>query len=187
MFTGLVEEVGRIVEATPSRLGVEGPLVTSDARLGDSIAVDGVCLTVAELDDAVFWADVMGETLRRTTLGSLSVGHPVNLERAMPANGRFGGHIVQGHVDGIAALAARDGGDLAFAVPAGMARYIAAKGSVALNGVSLTVVAVDGDVFSVSLIPATLEGTNLRGLTVGQTVNVELDIVAKYVERLVKQ
>jgi riboflavin synthase len=186
MFTGLVEEVGRVVEATPTRLGVEAPLVTRDAGLGDSIAVDGVCLTVVELDDAVFAADVMTETLRRTTLGRLGPGHPVNLERAMRADGRFGGHIVQGHVDGVAALAAREGGDLAFALPSGLSRYVAAKGSIALNGVSLTVVAVDGDLFTVSLIPATLASTTLGGLKVGETVNVELDIVAKYVERLVK-
>jgi riboflavin synthase len=185
VFSGLVEEVGRVVEATPTRLGVEGPLVASDAKIGDSIAVDGVCLTVVELDDGVFAADVMAETLRRTTLGGFGPGQPVNLERALAADGRFGGHIVQGHIDGVAPLAARDGGDLAFALPSGMSRYVAAKGSIALNGVSLTVVAVEGDVFSVSLIPATLEATTLGGLRVGQTVNVELDIVAKYVERLV--
>ncbi|MDR2348116.1 MAG: riboflavin synthase [Bifidobacteriaceae bacterium] len=186
MFTGLIEEVGRVVEATPSRLAVEAPLVSSDAKLGDSIAVDGVCLTVIDLDDAVFAADVMAETLRRTTLGGIGPGQPVNLERALRADGRFGGHIVQGHVDGVAALAARDGGDLAFALPAGLSRYVAAKGSIALNGISLTVVAVDGDLFTVSLIPATIDATTLGRLQVGQTVNVEFDIVAKYVERLVR-
>jgi riboflavin synthase len=181
----LVEEVGRVVEATPTRLGVEARLVTQGAKLGDSIAVGGVCLTVVELDDAVFAADVMEETLRRTTLGGLAPGHPVNLERALRADGRFGGHIVQGHVDGVAAVAAREGGDLAFALPSGLGRYVAPKGSVAIDGVSLTVVAAEGDMFTVSLIPATLASTTLGGLKVGDTVNVELDVVAKYVERLV--
>jgi riboflavin synthase len=185
VFTGLVEEVGRVVEATTTRLGVEARLVLADAKPGDSIAVDGVCLTLTEVDDSVFGADLMTETLRRTTLGRLGPGHPVNLERAMPAAGRFGGHIVQGHVDGVAALAARDGGDLAFALPPGLARYVAPKGSVALNGVSLTVVAAQDDLFTVSLIPATLRSTTLGGLRVGDAVNVEVDIVAKYVERLV--
>jgi riboflavin synthase len=185
VFSGLVEEVGRIVEATPTRLGVEARLVAPGARPGDSIAVDGVCLTVVEVADAVFTADLMAETLRRTTLGGFGPGQPVNLERALRADGRFGGHIVQGHVDAVAALAAREAGDLAFALPEGMSRYVAAKGSIALNGVSLTVVAVEGDVFSVSLIPTTLEATTLGRLRVGETVNVELDIVAKYVERLV--
>jgi riboflavin synthase len=185
MFTGLVEEVGRVVEATPTRLGVEAREVIRGTRLGDSVAVNGVCLTVVELDGAVFTADVMSETSRRTTLGGLGPGRPVNLERALRADGRFGGHIVQGHVDGVAALAARDGGDMAFALPSGLARYVAPKGSVALDGVSLTVVAVEDDLFTVSLIPSTLAETTLGGLKVGDTVNVEVDIVAKYVERLV--
>ncbi|MDR2453775.1 MAG: riboflavin synthase [Bifidobacteriaceae bacterium] len=185
MFTGLVEEVGRVVEAGPARLAVEAPLAVSDAKLGDSIAVDGCCLTVVELDGAVFAADVMAETLRRTTLGALEPGRRVNLERAMRADGRFGGHIVQGHIDAVAELTARSGGDLAFSWPPGLARQVAPKGSIALNGVSLTVVAVDAAGFSVSLIPATLAATNLGGLQVGQSVNLEVDIVAKYVERLV--
>jgi riboflavin synthase len=185
LFTGLVEEVGRIVESTPTRLGVEARLVVEGAQLGDSIAVDGVCLTITELEDHLFYADVMAETLKRTTLGGLGPGQPVNLERALRADGRLGGHIVQGHVDGVAALAAREGDDLAFACPADLAKYVVPKGSVALNGVSLTVVAADDAVFSVSLIPATLEHTNLGGLKVGAPVNLEVDILAKYVERLV--
>ncbi|MDR1392584.1 MAG: riboflavin synthase [Bifidobacteriaceae bacterium] len=185
MFTGLVEEVGRIVEATPTRLSVEARLAANGTKLGDSICVNGVCLTVALLDGSVFTADVMAETLRRTTLGGFGPGQPVNLERAMPADGRFGGHIVQGHVDAVATLAARDGNDLAFVVPSGVSKYIAAKGSAALDGVSLTVVAVEDDFFTVSLIPVTLDNTTLGGLRVGQGANLEVDVIAKYVERLV--
>jgi riboflavin synthase len=186
MFTGLIEEVGRVVEATPTRLGVECRTVLEDTELGGSIAVDGVCLTVAELNGNTFTADVMAETLRRTTLGSLAPGHPVNLERALKADGRIGGHFVQGHVDGVAALAAREEGNMAFAAPNSLAKYIARKGAISINGVSLTVVAVDDAVFSVSLIPSTLAGTNLGGLKVGDTVNLEVDVVAKYLERLVQ-
>ncbi|MDR1294461.1 MAG: riboflavin synthase [Bifidobacteriaceae bacterium] len=187
MFTGLIEEVGRVVEATPTRLGVECRTVLQGAGLGDSIAVNGVCLTLAELEADSFTADVMGETLARTNLGALAPGHPVNLERALRADARLGGHLVQGHVDGVAALAAREDGNMAFAVPNGLMKYIARKGSIALNGVSLTVVAVDDAVFSVSLIPTTLAGTNLGGLRVGDTVNLEVDVVAKYLERLVQR
>jgi riboflavin synthase len=187
MFTGLIEEVGRVVEATPTRLGVEARTVLEDAKLGDSIAVNGVCLTIAELDQGTFTADVMAETLRRTNLGALAPGQPVNLERALRADARLGGHIVQGHVDAVAALAAREDGDMAFVAPSALVKYIARKGAVAINGVSLTVVAVDDAVFSVSLIPATLAGTNLDGLKVGDAVNLEVDVVAKYVERLVRR
>ncbi|MDR1633871.1 MAG: riboflavin synthase [Bifidobacteriaceae bacterium] len=187
MFTGLIEEVARVVEATPTRLGVEGRVVLEDAKLGDSIAVNGVCLTITDLDQGSFGADVTAETLRRTNLGSLAPGQPVNLERALRADARLGGHIVQGHVDGVGALAAREEGNLAFAAPRDLAKYIARKGAIAINGVSLTVAAVDDAVFTVALIPATLAGTNLGGLKVGDTVNLEVDIVAKYLERLVRQ
>ncbi|MDR1443203.1 MAG: riboflavin synthase [Bifidobacteriaceae bacterium] len=185
MFTGLIEEVGRVIEVTPTRLAVECRAVLEDAKLGDSIAVNGVCLTIAEGTAASFTADVMAETLRRTTLGTLAAGDPVNLERAVRADTRMGGHLVQGHVDGVAALAAREEGNMAFAAPDGLAKYIARKGSVTINGVSLTVVAVDDAVFSVSLIPSTLAGTNLGALRVGDKVNLEVDLIAKYVERLV--
>ncbi|MDR2373108.1 MAG: riboflavin synthase [Bifidobacteriaceae bacterium] len=185
MFTGLVEEVGRVLEATPSRLAVECRTVLEDAKAGDSIAVNGVCLTVTDFDGSSFGADVTAETLRRTNLGSLAPGWPVNLERSLRADARLGGHLVQGHVDGVAALAAREDGNMAFAVPNDLAKYVARKGSVAINGVSLTVVAVDETVFSVCLIPATLAGTNLGGLKIGDTVNLEVDVVAKYLERLV--
>jgi riboflavin synthase len=200
MFTGIVEELGSVVAldrpaadagagtAPDAVLTVAGPLATSDARPGDSIAVDGVCLTVTTVADGEFTAEVMPETLRRTSLGSLLPGAPVNLERALPANGRLGGHVVQGHVDGVATLARRTPGprwdDLEFSAPAALTRYVAEKGSVALAGVSLTVTWVSDDGFGVSLIPTTLAATTLGRLAPGDVVNVEVDVLAKYVERL---
>jgi riboflavin synthase len=200
MFTGIVEELGSVVAldrpaadagagtAPDAVLTVAGPLATSDARPGDSIAVDGVCLTVTTVTDGEFTAEVMPETLRRTSLGSLLPGAPVNLERALPANGRLGGHVVQGHVDGVATLARRTPGprwdDLEFSAPAALTRYVAEKGSVALAGVSLTVTWVSDDGFGVSLIPTTLAATTLGRLAPGDVVNVEVDVLAKYVERL---
>lgn len=205
MFTGIVEELGTVVAlehpggddgpagptagpATDAVLTVAGTLATSDARPGDSIAVDGVCLTVTSVADGAFVAEMMPETLSRTSLGSLVPGARVNLERALPADGRLGGHVVQGHVDGVATLTGRTPGprwdDLAFAAPAGLTRYVAEKGSVALSGVSLTVTWVTDGGFGVSLIPTTLGATTLGGLVPGDVVNVEVDVLAKYVERL---
>ncbi|GGM28650.1 riboflavin synthase [Promicromonospora citrea] len=195
MFTGIVEELGSVValehpgaDASDAVLTVTGPLVTSDARPGDSIAVDGVCLTVTSVADGTFVAEVMPETLRRTSLGRLAPGDAVNLERALPASGRLGGHVVQGHVDGVATLVRRTPGprwdDLAFAAPAALTRYVAEKGSVALSGVSLTVTWVTDDGFGVSLIPTTLAATTLGRLVPTDPVNVEVDVLAKYVERL---
>lgn len=205
MFTGIVEELGSVVSldrpagaaepdsVTDAVLTVAGPLATSDARPGDSIAVDGVCLTVTSVlpgpdGTGAFVAEVMPETLRRTSLGSLVPGTAVNLERALPANGRLGGHIVQGHVDGVATLARRTPGprwdDLEFSAPAALTRYVAEKGSIALAGVSLTVTWVSDDGFGVSLIPTTLAATTLGRLVPGDVVNVEVDVLAKYVERL---
>lgn len=194
MFTGIVEELGtvRSIEladgGTDAVLTVEGPLAASDARLGDSIAVDGVCLTVTGVDGDAFTAEVMPETLRRSTLGRLATGSRVNLERALPAGGRLGGHVVQGHVDGVATLVSRTPGprwdDLAFGAPAALTRYVAEKGSIALSGVSLTVTWVSDDGFGVSLIPTTLAATTLGGLVPGDPVNVEVDVLAKYVERM---
>ncbi|MEV0891063.1 riboflavin synthase [Promicromonospora sp. NPDC050262] len=203
MFTGIVEELGSVVAlvrpdgpaaadpvavAPDAVLTVAGPLATSDARPGDSIAVDGVCLTVTSVADGAFVAEVMPETLRRTSLGGLVPGARVNLERALPANGRLGGHVVQGHVDGVATLVRRTPGprwdDLEFSAPAALTRYVAEKGSVALSGVSLTVTWVSDDGFGVSLIPTTLAATTLGGLAPGDPVNVEVDVLAKYVERL---
>lgn len=192
MFTGIVEELGRVVAleqgAESAVLRIEGPLVVSDATHGASISVNGVCLTVVDHDEREFSVDVMAETLRRSSLGALEVGSPVNLERAMAAGGRFGGHIVQGHVDGTTTLRSRTPGDrwevLEFDLPADLARYVVEKGSITIDGVSLTVASLGPQTFTVSLIPTTLEQTILGGLVPGARVNLEVDVVAKYVERL---
>jgi riboflavin synthase len=192
MFTGLVEEQGTVVGieslGDSVRLTLRGPLVTSDASQGDSIAVNGCCLTVTDLDGDTFTADVMEESLRRTSLSDLSLGSAVNLERAVAAGARLGGHIVQGHVDGVGSLLDRTPSEhwdvLRFSLPEKLARYLVEKGSVTVSGVSLTVVEVTDDTFSVSLIPTTLSDTILGTLAPGDRVNLEVDIVAKYVERL---
>lgn len=194
MFTGIVEECGsvRAIDdlGDAARIRIEGPLVTSDAKPGDSIAVNGVCLTVVDLADGSFSADVMAETLNRSSLGALTTGSPVNLERAARMDARIGGHLVQGHVDGVATV--RDiqptehWTTMAFDLPEGLARYIVEKGSITVDGVSLTVVAVNDTGFSVSLIPTTLEHTTLGTRRVGDPVNIEVDVLAKYVERLMQ-
>ena len=192
MFTGIVEELGEVVEidarADSARLTVRGPLVTTDAGPGDSIAVGGVCLTVTSVADGQFTADVMRETLNRTTLRSVQPGDRVNLERAVPVDGRLGGHVVQGHVDGVGRVVERVPGErwdtVRFAVPRRLLRYVAEKGSMAVDGVSLTVAAVDEDGFTVGLIPTTLAATTLGSLVPGTAVNLEVDVLAKYVERL---
>ena len=192
MFTGIVEELGRVVALEPgadsARLTVRGPLVTSDAVHGASISVNGVCLTVVEHDDEQFTVDVMAETLRRSSLGALAAGSPVNLERAMPADGRFGGHVVQGHVDGTATVLRRTPGDrwevVELSLPRALSRYVVEKGSITVDGVSLTVANVGPDSFTVSLIPTTLELTTLGHKEIGDPVNLEVDVIAKYVERL---
>ncbi|KRE41279.1 riboflavin synthase [Knoellia sp. Soil729] len=194
MFTGIVEELGRVehldLGETSARLTLRGPLVTSDAVHGASISVNGVCLTVVdpEVTGDTFTVDVMAETLSRTGLGALFPGAPVNLERAMAAAGRFGGHIVQGHVDGTATVVERVPGDrwevVTFSLPQALARYVVEKGSITVDGVSLTVSAVAATTFSVSLIPTTLEQTTLGQRAVGDTVNLEVDVLAKYVERM---
>lgn len=191
MFTGIVEEVGEVValeeRGDSARLHVRGRLVTSDASPGDSIAVDGVCLTVVERTGDAFAADVMAETLRRTSLARARPGEAVNLERAVRADGRLGGHVVQGHVDGTAAVLSRTPGDhwevVRLELPAALARYVAEKGSIAVDGVSLTVSAVGADWFEVSLIPTTLAATTLGRRGVDERVNLEVDVLAKYVER----
>ena len=200
MFTGIVEELGEIISVEPAGnsgeavlLTVRGPLASSDAGHGDSIAVNGVCLTVVELGEDTFTADVMKESLDRSGLGSLVPGSPVNLERAARSDGRLGGHIVQGHVDGTAVLLSRDPGDkwdvLRFALAPELSSYVVEKGSITVDGTSLTVSAVSEpgateEFFEVSLIPATLEATTLGGLAVGAVVNIEVDVIAKYVERI---
>jgi riboflavin synthase len=186
MFTGIVEELGTVAAVEPDRLTVRGPVVTADARHGDSIAVNGVCLTVTSAGDGEFTADVMAETLRRTSLGALRPGHRVNLERAARIGDRLGGHLVQGHVDGVGTILVREPDDVVrFSLPAGMDRYVVEKGSITVDGVSLTVVAVDPDSFTVGLVPTTLALTTLGHKGVGDPVNLEVDVVAKYVEKLV--
>ena len=192
MFTGIVEEVGTVVAVErageDARLRLRGPLVTEGTQVGHSIAVDGVCLTVTDVADGTFAVDVMPESLRRSTLGDLAVGSAVNLERAVLAGGRLDGHIVQGHVDGVGRIAARQPGprwdEVEVELPPELARYVAEKGSIAVSGVSLTVTHVSAEAFGIALIPTTLEVTTLGRLGVGDRVNLEVDVIAKYVERL---
>lgn len=192
MFTGIVEELGRVeaIERGPDSvvLRLHGPSVVADARHGASIAVNGVCLTVTGHHEATFTVDVMQESLDRSSLGSLQPGSRVNLERAMRADGRFGGHVVQGHVDATTTCLRRSPGEnwevVTFALPPALAPYIVHKGSITLDGVSLTVSRLGETDFDVSLIPTTLELTTLGALPVGGAVNVEVDVIAKYVERL---
>jgi riboflavin synthase len=200
MFTGIVEELGEVVRldtgAASARISVHGPVVTCDATRGASIAVNGVCLTVVERDGEAFTADVMLETLRRTSLAGLTAGTRVNLERPMSAAGRFGGHVVQGHVDGVGTVLERVPGEnwelVRIAIPSDLSRYVVEKGSIAIDGVSLTIAGVadgtdGGCVVTVSLIPETLARTTLGRRTPGELVNLEVDVLAKYVERMLAQ
>jgi riboflavin synthase len=192
VFTGIVEELGEVVEvehlADAARLRVRGPVVTEGARHGDSIAVNGVCLTVVTCEGPEFTADVMAETLKRSNLGGLEPGARVNLERPMALGGRLGGHLVQGHVDGIGVIVERIPGQeweiVRISLPAELSRYVVEKGSITVDGASLTVVEAGHDSFTVSLIPATLELTTLGRKLPGEVVNLEVDVIAKYVERL---
>ncbi|MFC6065554.1 riboflavin synthase [Streptomyces ochraceiscleroticus] len=192
MFTGIVEELGEVVSVEEltdaSRFRLRGPLVTEGAKHGDSIAVNGVCLTVVTTENGEFTADVMAETLKRSSLGALEKGSRVNLERPMALGGRLGGHLVQGHVDGTGTVAERTPGEhweiVKIALPDGMARYVVEKGSITVDGVSLTVVEAGADYFTISLIPTTLDLTTLGIKQVGDPVNLEVDVLAKYVERL---
>ena len=192
MFTGIVEELGAVAgveqRGDSARLTVHGALVTADARHGDSIAVNGVCLTVVGVADGTFSADVMRETLDRSSLGALRRGSRVNLERPVTLAARLGGHLVQGHVDGVGTVLDRQREPhwelVRIALPPQLARYVVEKGSVAVDGVSLTVAAVDETSFTVGLIPTTLALTTLGGKRQGDPVNLEVDVVAKYVEKL---
>ncbi|ALC05999.1 Riboflavin synthase [Corynebacterium deserti GIMN1.010] len=192
MFTGIVEELGSIAEVDylgdSIRMSIAASTVLEGVHLGDSISVNGVCLTVASFDDGHFVADLMQETLDRSSLGTLGVGSKVNLERATAAGGRLGGHIMQGHVDATTTLISRTSSEnwdvLRFALPANLARYVVEKGSIALNGTSLTVSSLGEDWFEVSLIPTTLRDTTHGDLAVGDVVNIEVDVIAKYVERM---
>ncbi len=192
MFTGLIEEIGEVVAVAPSgdgaRVTIRAPKAVADAEHGASIAVGGVCLTVIEWDDERFTADVMRQTLDVTAMGRRGPGTPVNIERAMPAHGRLGGHIVQGHVDGTGpVLEIRPGAQwrvIRFGLDAELAPLVAAKGSITVDGVSLTVSDAGRDWFEVSLIPETLVATTLGGLAVGDVVNLETDLLARHVARL---
>lgn len=201
MFTGIVEELGQVLSiedlGDAARLAVRGPLVTSDAVHGASIAVNGVCLTVTDdsIEGSVFHADVMAETLKRSSLGVLKPGDPVNLERPVSLASRLGGHLVQGHVDGVGSILSRTPGEhwevVEIAMSRDIAPYVVEKGSITVDGVSLTVVGTsgepdneDGHSFSVSLIPTTLDLTTLGHKGIGDPVNLEVDVIAKYVERI---
>ncbi|WP_299542373.1 riboflavin synthase [uncultured Streptomyces sp.] len=192
MFTGIVEELGEVTAVEElddaSRFRLRGPVVTEGAKHGDSIAVNGVCLTVVELGEHEFTADVMAETLHRSSLGALTTGSRVNLERPMALGGRLGGHLVQGHVDGTGRILARTPSEhweiVRIGLPDGLSRYVVEKGSITVDGVSLTVVDAGDDFFTISLIPTTLALTTLGIKQVGDPVNLEVDVLAKYVERL---
>ncbi|MFD4138235.1 MULTISPECIES: riboflavin synthase [unclassified Streptomyces] len=192
MFTGIVEELGEVTAiedlGDSSRFRLRGPVVTEGAKHGDSIAVNGVCLTVVEFGDGEFTADVMAETLNRSSLGALEAGSRVNLERPMAVGDRLGGHIVQGHVDGTGTIVARKPSEnweiVTISLPADLTRYVVEKGSITVDGVSLTVVDAGPDHFTISLIPTTLALTTLGIKQPGDPVNLEVDVIAKYVERL---
>jgi riboflavin synthase len=189
MFTGIVEELGAVLERAPDRITVSCRSVLADTDVGSSIAVNGVCLTVVERGPGQLGFDLSEETLRRTTLAGLSPGGPVNLERPCTLTTRLGGHLVQGHVDGVGEVVGVEaepagGAWMTIRPPAELVRYLVNKGSVSVDGVSLTVAGVDGDAFSVALIPHTLDATTLGTVGVGAAVNLEVDVLAKYVERL---
>lgn len=194
MFTGIVEELGRVaaIQELPDnaiRITIEGPIVLSDANLGDSICVNGVCLTVADQNGDQFTADVMSETINRTTIGDLLTGSQVNLERPVTLSTRLGGHLVQGHVDAVGVVSAREHSEnwdvVTITPPKELLKYVVEKGSITIDGTSLTVSAVTNSTFSVSLIPSTLDKTTLGIRQIGDRVNLEVDILAKYVEKLV--
>ncbi len=192
MFTGIVEECGEVLSvehlADAARVSIRGPLVSVDANKGDSIAVNGVCLTVTDVADGGFAADVMLETLNRSSLGSLESGSPVNLERPVTLTARLGGHLVQGHVDGVGTITRRTPSEhwevVEISLPDDLSRYVVPKGSITVDGVSLTVSGLSQRSFEVSLIPTTLELTTLGKKPTGAKVNLEVDVIAKYVERL---
>ena len=194
MFTGIVEETGSIKNikrgAASAELSIEASKVLEDVALGDSIAVNGVCLTVTDFSGSMFTADVMHETLDRSSLGALRPGSPVNLERAMKADGRFGGHIVSGHIDGTGHISniSRDDNAIWYTIDTSgdILRYIVEKGSIAIDGISLTVASVDESSFKVSIIPHTAANTILAVKKVGEVVNLENDIIGKYVEKLMR-
>ena len=194
MFTGIIEELGKVaaIEKQPDaiRLTIACQEVLSDLKRGDSISCSGTCLTAIEIDDQGFTADVMLETIRRSSLDGVKVGDPINLERAMNATTRFGGHIVQGHVDGVGEFVSREKSDnwdwVKIRLPKELMKYVVHKGSITLDGISLTVNDIDGDVIALSLIPETLRVTTLGYKKPGDKINVEADVLAKHVEKLME-
>ena len=192
MFTGIVEELGRVKRiergANSIKLSISGDLIFSDLKLGDSVSTNGVCLTVTTISEHVFTADVMPETLNRSSLGNLVSGNYVNLERAMPANGRFGGHVVTGHIDGMGKISNMRKDDNAIWIQimadAPILRYVIEKGSITIDGISLTVASVSEHDFAVSIIPHTAAVTTLGEVKIGDRVNLEVDIIGKYIEKL---
>lgn len=193
MFTGIIEEIGEVTAikrgAKSCEVSIRGNVVFSDLKIGDSVAVNGVCLTVTSIDKNVFTADVMPETMYRSGLGTLAKNSSVNLERAMPANGRFGGHIVAGHVDGVGFIRSMKNEDnavwITITADENVMKYVVEKGSIAIDGISLTVAKVFKDAFSVSIIPHTASETTLLNRKPGDKVNLECDIIGKYVEKLI--
>ena len=190
MFTGIVEEIGKVSLARQDRLSISANTVAGDLKLGDSIAVNGVCLTVSDISGGTFSVDVMPETLRRTNLGSLKSRDEVNLERPLSPSGRLGGHLVQGHIDGTARVAgvSQEAGAtlIRFETESALMRYIVEKGFVAVDGISLTVTGRDERSFGVSIVDFTKKHTNLKDVVPGRVVNIEIDIIAKYVEQFLK-
>ena len=187
MFTGIVEEIGEIVSVTNSKIAVECKRILTGTNIGDSIAVNGVCLTAAKIGQNLFEADVSEETFRVTSLGKLKTGDAVNLERAIPADGRFGGHIVTGHIDGIGKIVSikknLESYDLIIELKESESKYTVKKGSIAINGVSLTVANINKNIIKIAIIPHTFENTTIKELSGGDYVNIETDILSKYVEK----
>ncbi len=195
MFTGIIEEIGTLRNITKgaksAKLSIEANTVLSDTKVGDSIATNGVCLTITEKTSTRFSVDVMHETLKRSNLGDLSIGQPLNLERAMPSQGRFDGHIVSGHIDGTGRITAMQQDDIAIWITieadASLLKYVIEKGSIAIDGISLTVASVSANHFKVSIIPHTKDETTLTKKKLNERVNLEVDMIAKYVEKLLQQ
>ena len=187
MFTGIIEETGRVKTITQNRITVEAKIVTEGTKPGDSIAVNGVCLTVTKIGKDFFDADISPETLSVTALDNLKSGSLINLERAVQVGARLGGHIVTGHVDGTGSgkYIKKEGGfyNIAIEIPSELTKYVVKKGSITVNGMSLTVADINTDIVSIAVIPHTFENTNLKNLQVGENVNIETDILAKYVEK----